>query len=83
MEHLSSDLPFDKLRVSHRPRRVTALTRPEQVAAMPHQSVKPEKRRFARTLRREMTEAEERLWHELRGRKLDGIKFRRQVPVGQ
>jgi len=49
---------------------------------MPHQPVQPEKRRFARSLRRDMTEAEERLWHELRGRKLDGIKFRRQVPVG-
>ncbi|MER8762732.1 MULTISPECIES: endonuclease domain-containing protein [unclassified Mesorhizobium] len=24
-----------------------------------------------------------RLWHELRGRKLDSIKFRRQVPVGR
>jgi len=49
---------------------------------MPHQPVQPEKRRFARTLRRDMTEAEARLWHELRDRKLDGIKFRRQVPVG-
>lgn len=30
-----------------------------------------------------MTEAEDRLWQELRGRRLDGIKFRRQVPVGR
>lgn len=29
-----------------------------------------------------MTEAEEKLWHELRGRRLDRIKFRRQVPIG-
>ena len=29
-----------------------------------------------------MTEAEARLWHELRGRRLDRIKFRRQVPIG-
>lgn len=49
---------------------------------MPHQPVQPEKRLFAKTLRREMTEAEHRLWQELRSRKLDGIKFRRQVPVG-
>ena len=29
-----------------------------------------------------MTEAEEKLWRELRDRRLDGIKFRRQAPVG-
>jgi very-short-patch-repair endonuclease len=50
---------------------------------MPHQSVQPAKRRFAKTLRRDMTEAEDRLWRELRGRRLDGIKFRRQVPIGR
>ena len=48
---------------------------------MPHQPVLPSKRHFARRLRRDMTEAEERLWSELRGRRLDGLKFRRQVPV--
>ncbi|WP_246683381.1 DUF559 domain-containing protein [Mesorhizobium sp. B2-1-3A] len=41
------------------------------------------KRRFARSLRRDMTEAEDRLWQELRGRRLDGMKFRRQMPVGK
>lgn len=30
-----------------------------------------------------MTEAEDRLWHELRGRRLNQIKFRRQVPLGR
>ena len=49
---------------------------------MPHQDVPASKRRFARALRREMTEAEARLWHELRGRGLGGAKFRRQVPIG-
>lgn len=49
---------------------------------MPHQPVTDAKRGFARQLRRTMTEAEERLWRELRGRGLDGMKFRRQVPVG-
>ncbi len=34
-------------------------------------------------MRREPTEAEDRLWHELRGRRLDSIKFKRQVPVGR
>jgi very-short-patch-repair endonuclease len=50
---------------------------------MPHQPVPPAKRRFARSLRRDMTEAEDRLWQELRGRRLDGMKFRRQMPVGK
>ena len=36
----------------------------------------------ARILRREMTPAERRLWTVLRGRRFDGIKFRRQYPVG-
>jgi len=47
---------------------------------MPHEPVLPEKRQFARRMRRQPTEAEERLWRELRGRRLDGIKVRRQVP---
>ncbi|AZO26746.1 MULTISPECIES: endonuclease domain-containing protein [Mesorhizobium] len=50
---------------------------------MPHQPVAPAKRNFARTMRREATDAESRLWQELRGRRLDGIKFRRQVPIGR
>ncbi|MFA6033025.1 MAG: endonuclease domain-containing protein [Myxococcota bacterium] len=50
---------------------------------MPHQPVPPAKRGFARSLRREMTEAEDRLWWELRDRRLDRIKFRRQVPIGK
>lgn len=49
---------------------------------MPHQPVSECKRRFARSLRREMTDAEVRLWQELRGRRLDRIKFRRQVQIG-
>jgi very-short-patch-repair endonuclease len=47
---------------------------------MPHEPVLPEKRQFARRMRRQPTEAEDRLWRELRGRRLDGIKVRRQVP---
>ncbi|MDG4905201.1 DUF559 domain-containing protein [Mesorhizobium sp. WSM4898] len=50
---------------------------------MPHQPVTPAKRNFARRMRRESTEGEDRLWQELRGRRLDKIKFRRQVPVGR
>ena len=50
--------------------------------AMPHQPVTDAKRSFARKLRREMTEAEGRLWEQLRDRRLDGLKFRRQAPIG-
>ncbi len=36
----------------------------------------------ARTLRANQTESEARLWGELRGRKLQGWKWRRQAPIG-
>ena len=36
----------------------------------------------ARNLRENMTETEELLWKELRLKKLDGFKFRRQHPIG-
>ncbi|MCO5164362.1 MAG: endonuclease domain-containing protein [Mesorhizobium sp.] len=48
---------------------------------MPHEPVPLSKREFARSQRREPTDAEDRLWEELRDRRLDGAKFRRQVPV--
>jgi very-short-patch-repair endonuclease len=37
----------------------------------------------ARVLRRYQTPAEALLWDALRGRKIKGLKFRRQVPVGR
>jgi len=37
----------------------------------------------ARRLRRDHTDAESRLWQQLRDRRLRGRKFRRQVPVGR
>ena len=37
---------------------------------------------FARTMRKEPTEAERTLWHILRGRRFSGFKFRRQAPIG-
>ena len=37
--------------------------------------------RFARYLRKNQTVAEQTLWYELRNRKLDSWKFRRQVPI--
>ena len=36
---------------------------------------------FGRELRQELTEAEKLLWEELRNRKLNGLKFRRQHPL--
>ena len=48
--------------------------------------VSPENRRkmleIAREFRTTPTKTEEILWEALRGKKLDGIKFRRQQPVG-
>src|SRR5215831_6412328 len=40
-------------------------------------------RERARMLRREMTEAEKRLWQVLRSRQTEGYRFRRQVPIGR
>jgi very-short-patch-repair endonuclease len=37
----------------------------------------------ARKLRKEMTPAEQVLWKNLRGRRLEGLKFRRQHPLGR
>jgi very-short-patch-repair endonuclease len=36
----------------------------------------------ARRLRKEMTEAERKLWSKLRHKQLGGLRFRRQVPLG-
>ena len=36
----------------------------------------------AQRLRRELTDAERKLWSVLRNRKLNGAKFRRQQPIG-
>jgi very-short-patch-repair endonuclease len=36
----------------------------------------------ARAMRADSAPAEQILWQHLRGRRLDGVKFRRQVPVG-
>src|SRR5260370_35094475 len=36
----------------------------------------------ARELRRTQTDAEKKLWSRLKGGQIDGIKFRRQFPIG-
>ena len=43
------------------------------------QRLKPE----ARRMRRQPTEAEARLWQFLKGKKLMGLRFRRQHPIGR
>ena len=44
--------------------------------------VEPVQRKRARELRSGQTEAEDRLWQTFRAKRLDGLKFRRQVPMG-
>ncbi len=52
----------------------------------PRLNVSPDIRRkmieIAREFRKEPTKSEALLWQALRGKKLDGIKFRRQQPIG-
>nr|WP_274426720.1 DUF559 domain-containing protein [Chelativorans sp. YIM 93263] len=48
---------------------------------MPHQSVPPPHRTFARTMRADATKAENLLWQALRAKRLEGLKFKRQVPL--
>ncbi|MFM5452810.1 endonuclease domain-containing protein [Aeromonas veronii] len=38
--------------------------------------------RVAKRLRRDATQAEQKLWQQLRNRRLVGLKFRRQMPIG-
>src|SRR6266567_3634856 len=40
------------------------------------------KRNLARHLRKNLTDAEERLWSRLRRRQMQDCKFRRQAPIG-
>jgi very-short-patch-repair endonuclease len=48
-----------------------------------HRKVSKGCRGFARAMRHEPTDAEQRLWHLLRSRRLEHLKFRRQVPIGR
>jgi very-short-patch-repair endonuclease len=41
-----------------------------------------DQRAFAKTLRQNMTDAEQLLWRHLRAHRFDGQKFRRQQPIG-
>jgi very-short-patch-repair endonuclease len=48
---------------------------------MPHASVPPQRRANARRMRKAMTDAELKLWNELRAHRLMGLSFRRQQPI--
>ncbi len=48
---------------------------------MNHYPVPPANRRNARKMRSVMTEAELKLWNELRAHRLMGLGFRRQMPI--
>jgi very-short-patch-repair endonuclease len=48
-----------------------------------HRNVPKPNRSFARRMRRVPTDAEQRLWHLLRSRRLEHLKFRRQAPIGR
>ena len=41
-----------------------------------------DQRQFTKTLRQNMTDAEQLLWRHLRAHRMDGQKFRRQQPIG-
>ncbi|RCW27636.1 very-short-patch-repair endonuclease [Ciceribacter lividus] len=48
---------------------------------MNHTPVPLKRRSDAKRMRKEMTDAERRLWHCLRAHRLMGLGFRRQVPI--
>ena len=48
---------------------------------MPHTLLPPKNRARAKAMRRDMTEAELRLWNEIRAHRLMNLAFRRQYPI--
>ena len=49
---------------------------------MGHDLVPSRQRKNAKSMRRAMTDAELKLWNELRAHRLMGMSFRRQAPIG-
>ncbi|ABC90227.1 hypothetical conserved protein [Rhizobium etli CFN 42] len=58
-----------------------APSRHRERQAMPHAPVPPQRRANARRMRKALTEAELKLWNELRAHRLMGLSFRRQMPI--
>ena len=52
-------------------------------SAMTDEGAVGRKLRFAKQLRKDMTDAEKKLWYALRDRRFENFKFRRQVPIGK
>jgi very-short-patch-repair endonuclease len=50
---------------------------------MPHAAVNRQQRSRAKELRRTMTRAETLLWRYIKANRIDGLSFRRQVPMGR
>jgi very-short-patch-repair endonuclease len=48
-----------------------------------HRPIPEFNRLRAKSMRTEMTDAERALWLQLRAHRLDGLKFRRQTPIGR
>lgn len=49
---------------------------------MPHSNIEPKTRTRAKALRRQLTNAEYRIWNLLRSFRRRGARFRRETPVG-
>jgi very-short-patch-repair endonuclease len=58
------------------------MTEDHKPGVIKNQNVTLEKVAFARSLRRDMSPVERRLWHRLRARQICGAKFRRQQIIG-
>ena len=56
-------------------------TTSDLVATMPHSLLPPRHRANAKSMRKAMTDAELKLWNELRAHRLMGLGFRRQFPI--
>ncbi|MDP9559196.1 UNVERIFIED_ORG: very-short-patch-repair endonuclease [Rhizobium nepotum] len=48
---------------------------------MPHADVDPMHRKYAKQMRKVMTDAELKLWNAIRAHRLEGLSFRRQMPI--
>lgn len=49
---------------------------------MPHAAIRPDHRKRAKQLRQTMTRAETLLWRYIKANRIDGLGFRRQMPLG-
>ena len=77
-----SPLPLSSPRpLSPRDRLSRSLQDGERRGQAVRPAVPPKHRRFARAMRADATKAENLLWQALRAKQLEGLKFRRQVPL--